>query len=57
LATTAEVAPLVKRHKKTVERMCREHRLPATKLGGLGPWLINLPLLSEMTGGFTLPCS
>jgi hypothetical protein len=49
LATTVEVAPLIHRHPRTVARMCREGRLPAIKLG---EWLINLALLSEMTGGF-----
>jgi hypothetical protein len=49
LATTAEVALLLHRHPRTVTRMCREHRLPAIKLG---EWLVNLALLSEMVGGF-----
>jgi excisionase family DNA binding protein len=49
LATTAEVALLLHRHPRTVTRMCREGRLPATKFG---QWLINLALLSIMVGGF-----
>ncbi len=37
-----EAALLLKKHVLTVQKMCRQKRLRARKIGGEGPWFIRL---------------
>ncbi len=50
LLTTAEVARLLGRHPKTVERMIRDGRLRATRLSGAstGPWGVRPEWVDEL---------